>query len=100
MARRQEPRSGKVGYCIQQGPKAMHRHKVLSPFTIIHREIELIKIFSLANMMLYTSIAVFFSRFEMELYETTAADMEIIDQFAPIIQGLVKVKITADRWRG
>jgi hypothetical protein len=50
-------------------------------------------------MMLYTSLAVFFSRLEMELYETSAADMEIIDQFAPIIQGVVKVKITKDRWR-
>lgn len=49
-------------------------------------------------MMLYTSLAVFFSRLEMELFETTPADMEIIDQFAPIIQGVVKVKITKDRW--
>ncbi|GFF48416.1 trichodiene oxygenase [Aspergillus udagawae] len=54
---------------------------------------------NLAYMMLYTSLAVFFSRLEMELYETTAVDMEIIDQFAPIIQGVVKVKITKDRWR-
>ncbi|RHZ63460.1 cytochrome P450 [Aspergillus thermomutatus] len=54
---------------------------------------------NLAYMMLYASIAVVFSRLEMELYETTAADMEIIDQFAPIIQGVVKVKITKDRWR-
>lgn len=59
----------------------------------------LIRVYSLAYMMLYTSLAVFFSRLEMELYETTAADMEIIDQFAPITQGVAKVKITKDRWR-
>ncbi|KAH8820751.1 cytochrome P450 [Xylogone sp. PMI_703] len=54
---------------------------------------------NLGYMMLYSSVAVFFSRFEMELYETTEADMEIIDQFAPIIKGTVKVKITQDRWK-
>ncbi|QKX54319.1 uncharacterized protein TRUGW13939_01405 [Talaromyces rugulosus] len=54
---------------------------------------------NLAYMMLYASIAVFFSRLEMELHETTAADMEIIDQFAPITQGVVKVKIITDRWQ-
>lgn len=43
-------------------------------------------------------MAVFFSRFEMELFDTTAEDVEVYDLFAPIIKCPVKVKITRDRW--
>ncbi|KAL4932789.1 cytochrome P450 [Aspergillus undulatus] len=53
---------------------------------------------SYAYMMLYAAIALFFSRLEMELYETTAVEMKIVDQFAPITKGLVKVKVTKDQW--
>jgi len=49
-------------------------------------------------MQLFCMMAVFFSRFEMELFETTAKDVEICDQFAPIIKSPVKVKIIGDRW--
>jgi hypothetical protein len=49
-------------------------------------------------MQLFSMMAVFFSRFEMELFDTTAEDVEIYDQFAPIIKSPVKVKITRDRW--
>lgn len=34
----------------------------------------------------------------MELFETTESDMEIRDQFAPIVKSPVKVKILCDRW--
>ncbi|RDW75369.1 trichodiene oxygenase-2 [Coleophoma cylindrospora] len=53
---------------------------------------------NLAYLELYTTIAVFFSRFEMELFDTTASDMELIDVFAPITKNPVKVKILHDRW--
>ncbi|KAL8825714.1 MAG: hypothetical protein Q9191_004243 [Dirinaria sp. TL-2023a] len=53
---------------------------------------------NLAYMELYATMAVFFSRFEMELFETTESDMQITDQFAPIINSPVKVKIVHDRW--
>jgi hypothetical protein len=49
-------------------------------------------------MQLYSMMAVFFSRFEMELFNTTAEDVEVYDLFAPIIKSPVKVKITRDRW--
>lgn len=48
--------------------------------------------------MLYSILAVQFSRFDMELFETTEKDMEIVDQFAPILTGVVKVKIIKDQW--
>jgi hypothetical protein len=49
-------------------------------------------------MLLYTNVAVFFDRFEMELFETTASDMFVIDQFAPRRRAPIKVKILKDRW--
>ncbi|KAG9240506.1 cytochrome P450 [Calycina marina] len=53
---------------------------------------------NLANIQLYMIIAVFFCRFEMDLFETTAADVDIVDQFAPIMKAPVKIKILKDRW--
>ncbi|KAJ5183167.1 hypothetical protein N7492_000783 [Penicillium capsulatum] len=52
----------------------------------------------LAYLMLYSILAVQFSCFEMELFETTEKDVEIVDQFAPVLRGVVKVKITKDPW--
>lgn len=53
---------------------------------------------SLAHMLLFVNLAVFLSRFEMELYDTTDEDMHVIDLFAPITKNPLKVKITEDRW--
>jgi hypothetical protein len=53
---------------------------------------------SLAHLELYASIATIFSRFEMDLFETTEADMEIIDKFAPVLKSPVKVRVIKDRW--
>ncbi|WAO93392.1 Hypothetical protein NCS54_01093900 [Fusarium falciforme] len=53
---------------------------------------------NLAYMELYTTIAVFFSRFEMELYDTKASDMEVIDRLAPVLKNPPKVKIIRDKW--
>ncbi|KAJ5095320.1 hypothetical protein NUU61_004676 [Penicillium alfredii] len=53
---------------------------------------------NLAYLMLYSILAVQFSRFDMELFETTPKDMEIVDQFAPILKGVVKIKVNKDRW--
>jgi len=49
-------------------------------------------------MQLYSIMAVIFSRFELELYQTTASDMDIIDNFAPILRTPLKVKVVKDRW--
>lgn len=49
-------------------------------------------------MELYTTIAVFFSRFEMQLFETKASDMVVVDRLAPVLKSPPKVKIIRDRW--
>ncbi|KAH7242784.1 cytochrome P450 [Fusarium tricinctum] len=55
---------------------------------------------NLAYMELYTTIAVFFSRFEMELFDTKASDMAVVDRLAPVLMKPPKIKIISDNWKG
>ncbi|CAG8234826.1 unnamed protein product [Penicillium olsonii] len=55
---------------------------------------------NIAWMLLYTNVAVFFDRFEMEIYETNIEDMFVVDLFAPRRRAPIKVRVLKDRWEG
>lgn len=49
-------------------------------------------------MELHTTIAVFFCRFDFELYDTKPSDMVVTDRLAPVLGRPPKVKIIKDYW--
>ncbi|TGO39668.1 hypothetical protein BHYA_0049g00030 [Botrytis hyacinthi] len=53
---------------------------------------------NLANEEIYIVVALFFSRFEMELYETDARSMEWVDRGNAVNKSPVKVLVKRDRW--
>ncbi|TGO51558.1 hypothetical protein BOTNAR_0352g00060 [Botryotinia narcissicola] len=53
---------------------------------------------NLANEEIYIVVALFFSRFEMELYETDARSMEWADRANAVNKSTVKVLVKRDRW--
>ncbi|TGO15980.1 hypothetical protein BTUL_0033g00180 [Botrytis tulipae] len=53
---------------------------------------------NLANEEIYIVVALFFSRFEMELYETDARSMEWADRGNAVNKSSVKVLVKRDRW--
>nr|A0A1B2CTB6.1 RecName: Full=Cytochrome P450 monooxygenase penB; AltName: Full=Penigequinolones biosynthesis cluster protein B [Penicillium thymicola]ANY57880.1 PenB [Penicillium thymicola] len=55
---------------------------------------------TLAYHEIYTYLAIVFSRFDMELFNTTDRDMEWRDHFFVKRKGVLKVRIVRDRWSG
>lgn len=53
---------------------------------------------SLANAEMYIILALLFSRFEMELYETDASSVEWVDRGNAFNRSTVKVRVQRDRW--
>lgn len=55
---------------------------------------------SLAYLEIYTVLAIFFSRFDLQLEQpTTGKDLAWSDRFAKAIKEVVKVKVLKDHWQ-
>lgn len=54
--------------------------------------------YSLAYLEMYASLAYFFSRFEMTLFETDASSILSADRVTAKNKSQVKVKVIRDRW--
>lgn len=52
----------------------------------------------LAYLEMYMCLSYYFSRFDMELFETDASSMELLDHLVASNKKLVEVKVLRDRW--